>query len=133
MCLKWQKGKTIDMIQVQSMETWRQRLDVIIKPLKYLSLQFQKETYSQSDATQKEIDRLQAEIDTKNSYFDSFKTDMARTKRASEAAQKEKTTFGFDKVFAQYDHKVGGSIKYEDRTVPNKQKYTTVDAKTENA
>lgn len=58
---------------------------------------------------------------------------MARTKRASEAAQKEKTTFGFDKVFAQYDHKVGGSIKYEDRTVPNKQKYTTVDAKTENA
>jgi len=34
----------------------------------------------------------------------------------------EKTTCGFDKVFAHYDEKIAGSTLYENRKVPNKIK-----------
>lgn len=30
--------------------------------------------------------------------------------------------FAYDKAFAQYDHKIAGSTKYEHRTVPKPQK-----------
>ena len=55
---------------------------------------------------------------------------MARTRRNEEAVHKERTTLGFDKVFAQYDHKIGGSTKYEERTVAKKHK-SVVNAKEE--
>ena len=42
---------------------------------------------------------------------------MAKTKKAVDDIEKEKQTYGYDKVFAHYDEKIAGSTKYEDRTV----------------
>lgn len=47
---------------------------------------------------------------------------MAKTKKAEETALKEKTIFGYDKVYAHYDEKIAGSTLYQDRKVPNKIK-----------
>ena len=49
----------------------------------------QKESKEASSETQKEIDRLQGLLQTKNSYFDSFKNEMALTKQASEKWNKD--------------------------------------------
>ena len=65
---------------------------------------------------------MEALLESKNSYFELYKTDMAKTKAAEIEAQKEANTYGFDKVFAMYDEKIAGSTKYEDRRVPKKEK-----------
>ena len=38
--------------------------------------------------------------------------------RAEKDAKYDSTVFAYDRAFAQYDHKIAGSTKYEDRTVP---------------
>ena len=50
---------------------------------------------------------------------------MAQTKRSSWEKDQQENKFAFDKVFAQYDHKIAGSTKYEDRTVLKKAKAYT--------
>lgn len=52
---------------------------------------------------------------------------MAKTKRLTQAAEEEKTSFAFDKVFAHYDDKIAGSTKYEHRTVSKVSKPRTFD------
>merc|ERR1711957_29481 len=103
MCMKWKDGKKLDVILVTNMDAWRQRLD--------------KETKEATTETQRKIMDLQEQIDAKNTYLNSFKTEMAQTKRTAWDKDQQENKFAFDKVFAQYDHKIAGSIKYEDRTV----------------
>ena len=122
----WVKGKVIDLNQKNNMDAWRQRLLVSIYTqnliLQYLTFMSQTEEKSQRSITQKEIERLEALLEQKNSYFELYKTDMAKTKKAEEEAKKESETFGYDKVFAMYDEKIAGSTKYEDRKVQKKPK-----------
>ena len=47
---------------------------------------------------------------------------MAKTKKAVDDMEREKNTYGYDKVFAHYDEKIAGSNKYEHRTVQKKPK-----------
>ena len=102
------------------MDAWRQRLEV-----RNYGVTFeQTEEKAQRSITQKEIERLEALLEAKNSYFELYKTDMAKTKAAEEEAKKEANTYAFDKVFAMYDEKIAGSTKYEDRKVPKKEKRT---------
>lgn len=61
---------------------------------------------------------MQAQLDAKNSYFELFKTDFAKTKEAEVKAKKEATTYGYDKVYAHYDDKIAGSTLYEHRKIP---------------
>lgn len=104
--MKWHQSKTIDLNVKTNMDAWRQRL---------LS-----EGKSQADITQKEIERLQEQLESKNSYFGLMKTDMARTRKEEADKKAEETKYGYDKVFAHYDEKIAGSTKYEDRKVARK-------------
>ena len=49
-------------------------------------------------------------------------TEMARTKANDKQKMKESSSYAFDKVFAHYDEKIGGSTKYEDRKIPKTAK-----------
>lgn len=73
---------------------------------------------------------MQAELDAKNSYFDLYKTDLAKTKKM-EQEKKTESALSYDKVFAMYDEKIAGSTKYEHRTV-NKPKREPENARANN-
>ncbi len=60
---------------------------------------------------------MQAQLDAKNSYFDLYKTDLAKTKKQEEERKRSESALSYDKVFAMYDEKIAGSTKYEHRTV----------------
>lgn len=90
------------------MDAWRQRLII--------------EKGTQKKGMQDQIDKLQTELDSKNSYFMLSKTDNAKTKMCETADMRAHNEFGYDKVFAHYDEKIAGSIKYENRTVDKRAK-----------
>ena len=85
----------------------------------------QSEQKASKKTTQDRIDELQAQLDAKNSYFDLYKTDLAKTKKAEEERARCQSTMEYDKVFQMYDEKIAGSTKYEHRTVqkPKKEPY----------
>lgn len=68
--------------------------------------------------TDKQIEKLEEQLLKKNSYFELFKTDLAKTKANDTATLLNSKPTGFDKVFAHYDEKIAGSTKYEDRVLP---------------
>ena len=90
----------------------------------------QKETKEAGSETQAKIDALQAELDGKNSYFDSFKNEMTKTAKSKAAFDREQKEFAYDKMYAHYDHKIAGSTLYEHRKVAKPEKKYT-DAKAE--
>ena len=47
---------------------------------------------------------------------------MAKTKATVEQHKMESSNFGYDRVFAHYDEKCAGSVKYEDRKVAKNPK-----------
>ena len=57
------------------------------------------ETKSQQSVTQLKINELQAQLDAKNSYYDLYKTDLAKTKKMEEERVKNASTLSYDKVF----------------------------------
>ena len=72
------------------------------------------------------INELQAKLDAKNSYYDLYKTDLAKTKKLEEERIKNASTLSYDKVFQMYDDKIAGSTKYEHRVIEKKKRGSSV-------
>lgn len=71
-------------------------------------------------------------MEGRNSYFELQKKDEAKQRAAEERARNE-MAMSYDKVFAMYDEKLGGSTKYEDRTVQNAKKLPALPRETNKA